>query len=211
MFNLDNPFWNTVSKLCDLVILNLLFVACCIPVITIGSSITALYVVMRKKIRNEGSSVVKEFFKAFKDNFKQATIIWLILLPLGLLTIYEMYLMTWVELSSLAIIKYVFFSFLIVWILIVSYVFPVAGRFDNSIIGTFKNALLMSIYHLFPWSILIVGVNLLPWFLIFSASGLKLIYIQVMCWIGFTIGAGINSFIFEKIFQKYIDAKEESN
>ena len=42
MFNLDNPFWNTVSKLCDLVILNLLFVACCIPGITIGSSITAL-------------------------------------------------------------------------------------------------------------------------------------------------------------------------
>ena len=43
LFDMDNPFWRFMSLVADLIILNLLFVLCSIPIITIGASTTALY------------------------------------------------------------------------------------------------------------------------------------------------------------------------
>lgn len=201
MFNLENPVWSAIGKLCDLVILNILFVVSCIPLFTIGASTTALYTVVRKIIHDEGSGVIKEFFKAFRSNFKHASLIWLILLPVGLLTLYEMYWMTLIKVSTLFILKYVFLILFIVWTMLVSYVFPVLGYFGNSVKWTLKSALIMCFYYLLPWTILIVALNALPWILFLVLSEQRLLLIQIMFWVGFAAIAGINSFAFDRISQ----------
>ena len=83
-FNLmDNVITRALSKICDMICLNVLWVICSIPIVTIGASTTALYTVMLKMVRNEEGYIFRGFFKAFKENFKQSTIIWLIVAALG--------------------------------------------------------------------------------------------------------------------------------
>ena len=65
-----------------------------------------MYTVLWKMAKDEGGTVVAEFFKAWKKNFKQATILWMILLPIGLLTVFEMYLLSKVETLGLSVLKY---------------------------------------------------------------------------------------------------------
>ena len=72
-FNYDNPVWRFIGKLGDLVLLNLLWLVCCIPVFTAGAATTAVYYVTLKLVRDEDDSTIKSFFRSFIQNFKQAT------------------------------------------------------------------------------------------------------------------------------------------
>ena len=84
IFNYDNPVWRFIGKLGDLIILNILWIVCSIPVFTAGASTTAVYYVTLKLVRDEDDSTIRSFFRSFKSNFKQATAIWLILLAAGI-------------------------------------------------------------------------------------------------------------------------------
>ena len=83
-FSSESPLFSKLNTLADLVLLNLLTILCSLPVVTAGASITALYYTMYK-LRNQEAKLYRAFFKAFKENFKQATIIWLVLLVIGAL------------------------------------------------------------------------------------------------------------------------------
>ena len=76
----DSPVMDFISTVADLIILNLLFVICSIPIVTFGAAYSAKYYVAMKKIRGEETGTVVPFFKAFKRNFKQSTIVWIIML-----------------------------------------------------------------------------------------------------------------------------------
>ena len=75
-FDLDNPFIQFLNRLTDVVILNVICLICCIPIVTIGTSITALHYVTMKMARNEEGYIVRDFFKSFRENFRQSAIIW---------------------------------------------------------------------------------------------------------------------------------------
>ena len=93
LFSLDNPFWRSLNTVADMLILNLLYVACCLPVITVGAATSALYAVsMKLASKDEDIYVTRSFFRAFVSNFKQATLIWLIFLGIGAFLLYDLYL-----------------------------------------------------------------------------------------------------------------------
>ena len=69
IFNLDSPFVQFMSRVADLMWLNILFLLCCIPIFTVGASTTAMYYVTLKMVRNEDSYITKSFIKSFKQNF----------------------------------------------------------------------------------------------------------------------------------------------
>ena len=118
LFNLDSPIMRFLSKVCDLMILNVMCIICCLPIVTAGASITALYTITMKMVRGEESYIFKGFLKAFKENFKQSTIIWLIMAVLG------------------------------IFVFVLSYIFPYTARFANNIKNIFKNSLLIAILNL---------------------------------------------------------------
>ena len=74
-FNMDSPVMNFLGRVADLVWLNILYIICCLPIFTIGAATSALYYVTMKMVADEEGYITKSFFKSFKDNFKQATII----------------------------------------------------------------------------------------------------------------------------------------
>ncbi len=84
-FNMDNKFFTFMSRVADLIILNILCIVCCIPIVTIGPSISAMFYVTMKMVRNEESYIVRGFFKSFKQNLKQGIVINLIMLAAGVL------------------------------------------------------------------------------------------------------------------------------
>ena len=84
-FNIDNPFFRFLSQMADLMILNFLFILCSLPFFTAGASLCALFYVLFKMRENEEGYIARSFFKAFKENFKKGTVIWLIMLLLGLI------------------------------------------------------------------------------------------------------------------------------
>ena len=79
-FQLDSPLMNFLNRMADLMWLNILTMVCCIPIFTAGSAITALHYMALKIVRNEECYITRGYFKSFKENFKQATAIWMIIL-----------------------------------------------------------------------------------------------------------------------------------
>lgn len=84
IFKFDSPVMQFLGKVADYIILNVLWLICCIPIITIGAATTAKYYVGMKLTKDEEVSIIKPFFKSFKENFKQATILWVILFVINI-------------------------------------------------------------------------------------------------------------------------------
>ena len=91
IFDYDNPVWRFIGKFFDIMVLNILWTVCSIPIVTMGASTTAVYYVMLKLVRDEEGPTVKSFFRSWRENFKQATAIWLLLLAAGALIAFDLY------------------------------------------------------------------------------------------------------------------------
>ena len=191
LFNYDSPFWSFMSRLADLIILNLLWIVFCIPVVTIGASTTAMYRVTLNMVRGEGSGVVRMFWDAFRLNLKQAVLIFLILLIPVLLVFYEFWM--WLGL--------VFCWPSLILALVLAYVYPLLAQFDNSIKNTLKNACLLAIGSL-PYSLVMAALNLLPVALFLFAT--SFFFRTAIFWvlIGGALVAFANSWLLRKVFKK---------
>ena len=150
-FNMDNKFFTFMSRVADLIILNLLCIVCCIPVVTIGPSIAAMFYVTLKMVRNEESYIVRGFFKSFKQNLKQGIVINLIMLAAALLLYFDISICRSTPGTIGKVLMVLFMMILVVYLMIFLYIYPVLAKFYNTIKNTFTNAFLMSIRHL-PYS-----------------------------------------------------------
>lgn len=211
IFNMDNKFFTFMGRVADLILLNIIFLLSCIPIVTIGASITAMYYVTLKMARNEDSYIFRSFVKSFKQNFKQSTIIWLILLAVGALLFVDFNIME--QAGSEGVFKAVYlglYLLLLFFGMVFAYIFPLLSRFDNTVKNTFLNALKMAIAH-FPYTVLILVITYVPMFLTLN-YGVVLVY-GAFVWIaaGFAVTSFLNAKIFTKIFARYIPAPEEVN
>ncbi|MDE7404958.1 MAG: YesL family protein, partial [Lachnospiraceae bacterium] len=148
LFDLDSPLFSGLNKLADLIYLNILTMICCIPIITIGASMTALNYVALKIVRNEEGYITRAFFKSFKQNFKQATVIWLILLLIAGVLAGDVFIFSYSTLTFPTWMRTMLAVVAFVLVFTMMHVFPVLARFDNSIRQTFKNSLYMGILSL---------------------------------------------------------------
>ena len=162
LFNMDNKFFAFMGKVADLCILNLLCLICCIPIVTAGASMTALYYVTMKMVRNEESYLFRSFFKSFKQNFKQATIIHIIMLASAIILYMDLSIVRNMDGTISKVLSFVFAAFAFIYGIILLYIYPVLAKFYNTIKNTFSNAFLMSVRHL-PYTFLMVVISLCPW------------------------------------------------
>lgn len=203
-FSMDNKFFSFMSKVADICILNVLCVICCIPVITAGASITAMYYVTLKMVRNEEAYIVRSFFKSFKENFRQATIINLIMLVAGVILYLDMKVSGAMPGSSGQIFHVIFMAFAILYFVLFLYIYPILARFYNTVKNTFRNALFMAVRHL-PYTVLMVLVAVCPVFLLYIKSyQIQSTLFVLFLVMGFGAIAYINSFFLAKIFDNYM-------
>lgn len=196
IFTTDNMVIRILNRIGDILILHFLWLLCSLPIVTIGASTTALYYTAMKAVKYEDGYVARRFFKSFKENFRQSTIIWLIMLFAGFLC--GWYLSYSIEthnsvLTMFSTILTCVYSFILI------YVFPLQSKFDNKITVTIRNAFLLSVKN-FPWTLLmIVALGLMG---LFSYFYTIVLFIVVIC------GAGVygylTAFIFNRVFLPYL-------
>ncbi len=208
-FNLDSPLMRFLSRMADLMILNLIFLATCLPIVTIGASWTALYYVTLKMVRNEESYIVRGYFKSFKQNFKQATIMWLIALVFLILLFLDYRILSLSEGKGINFMTIGITVVSLVGAMELTYAFPVLAKFYNTIKNTFLNAFLMAVRHL-PQTIVMLAIPIAA--AIFSiSSGIVFAY-AILAWImiGFALVAYCNSWFLVRIFDRYIPKEEDA-
>lgn len=204
----DNVVMRALSRLCDFMLLNILWVICSIPLFTIGASTTALYTVMLKVVKNEEGYIVKGFIAAFKENFKKSTIIWLILAAIGIVIGVDSRLALGMQSTMRTIFQSAFIIFGLVWLCVVIYVFPLTARYENTIKNTIKNALILSVAKL-PYTILMVVITAGPVILTFLDVRTLLIGIALWIVIGVSLVTWLNSFLLRKAFEIFHQEDKE--
>ena len=213
-FNMDNKFFTFMSRVADLMILNLITIACCVPIVTIGPALTALFYMTMKMMRNEESYIVRGYFKSFKENLKQGIIINLIMLAAGLLLFMDFRIAQGMEGNMSRVMYFLLAFILLIYLMIFVYVYPVLAKFYNTIRNTFVNAFLMSVRHL-PYTLLMILVTVLPFVLFFTGSAqIQSIELGLSMLLGISGIAFINSWFLVRIFDNYIpkeSAEEEDS
>lgn len=207
IFSMDSPIFRALGKLADLTILNIVFLICCLPIVTIGASLTALNYVTLKMAEGEEGYIVKSFFKAFRQNFVQSTLMWLILLAVGIVFGLDFYIVNGSSDMVMKVCRAALFFAVLIYLMVFTYLFALQARFVNRIPATFRNALLMSIAE-FPRTlimmVLIVGSGILTFLTV------QTLYYGILVWIlfGFSLIAYCNGFFLKKIFAKYSPQEE---
>lgn len=204
LFEYDNKFFEVLGKITDIIILNLLCIISCLPIITIGASVTSTYFVALQMVRDEETYIIREFIKRFKENFIFSTKVWSIILIIGLVLSFDFYISRLILNEYMRItLQFILTIVSIIFVFLLTYVFPIISKFENTIKNTMINSILISIQHL-PKTIFMIFINLSPIILTLILSnywGHILFFYTVM---GFASITYINSIFFNKIFEKYI-------
>ncbi len=198
MFKWDSPFTKFLVRIADLLILNVIVTVFSIPIFTFGASFTGLHYVMLRMVRKEEGYLFQDFLKSFKQNFKQATLIWLIFLACIIVFVMDATVMKEIEFSNTVYIVLLVAAVLVAFIFM--YAFPILAKFDNTVKNTLKNAFLMSIHQL-PKSVLMLVCYLIPFLIYwFLPQVLPIAFLM-----GFSLPVMLSAMLYNKFFQKLED------
>lgn len=161
-------------KIADACILNALWFITSLPIFTLGASTTALYRVTLNIVDEKDGNISQQYFRAFKENFRQATQIWLILLPLGMFLGLDGYILAHLRRSgnqSFDVICTLGLALIIVaaivYVMVFLYVFPLVASVKNTNIAMIKNSFFIAIRYLFC-TILLAAIHFAMFFLVVS-------------------------------------------
>lgn len=181
-----------------------MFILCCLPVVTLGAGLSALYYTMLRSLREDGDiKPVKTFWKGFKGNFRQATIVWLALLILAAVIYLEIF---WCGQFSgpVSVFKYGLYAVGLALAVLASCLFPVISAFQGTISQMLKN----SVGFAFSAPAVILGLlalNVVPMAWTFLTNAYLPLYAFLWCTIGFSGIAMLCSKLLLPVFQPYLD------
>lgn len=202
LFNMDNPLFSILSKVCDMLFISIAYIFLCLPIITIGPATTALYYAVVKVIRRERGYVFREFFKSFKLNFKRAAIMGVLLTVIFVILGFDLvyaYGLTAPDSTKGSILMGVFIGITFLAVSFSIYVFPILSRFDMTIKQLMKAAIFMSMRHI-HFTLLMIIVNALA--VVITYFFFAFIFIAPATVIL------VNSLMMELIFKKYMPESE---
>lgn len=201
-FGTDGYLQNVFVKVRDLAILNLCFVAGCIPVVTIGAALTALYSVNLRMVRGEEGSVFADYRKAFRENFRQGTKIWLLLLALAGLFAVDFWALNQLSGAFCFVLKILLGVLCFVVLAAAQYVFAYAARFSDPMGVVLKNALIISGTHLLH-TVSLLCMNFVALFVSFYSMPVFLRAIYIWLVLGFSTLNYLRSFLLRRVFSRY--------
>lgn len=184
-FSLDSPFICFMENVADFFILNLLTVVCSIPLVTIGAALTAHHRVMQDKVLDWDQPIMKTYFRAFAENFVQATVFWLMtavviaLFAVDIFVIHVYFDEGWAQMTYmlLAVLGFIAFG-------IACYAFPLIARYENTMKEHFRNSFILALGNL-PRTLLLVLLAGIPVFV--AVVSIELFFNTVFIWLVFGI------------------------
>lgn len=205
IFHPDSKLIRLMTRLTNLVCLNLLWIIGCIPVITAGAATTAMYAVLFDYLTDREDAVFKPFLRAFRDNFRQATPLWLMhLLVAAALGAGVFYMTLGVE----TWVKVIFGAAVFVYAAAASYCYPLFARYHTTRKAALFNSFFLTFRHLLS-SLCVVALNALPFGLILTVPAI--FWQTILAWtlIGFSLCACFNAKILLGIFRQHENQEEK--
>ena len=151
LFKFDGPIMEAITLAVYLFVLDVLCLLLSIPIVTAGAAFTAKYYVTMKMVRKESPGVFKPYFKAFKENFKQSTLIWLFQLVLMALLLIDWNWMYEKGFENVTTLYLVLTAFLTAVVLCATIsIFPLIARFKLTFMQAIKTALTFALIHFIP-------------------------------------------------------------
>ena len=200
LFNPDGPLFSLGEQLFDIMAASVLWVICCVPIVTIIPATSALYYVAVKQVRKNSGSLLNNFFGSFRGSLRigiPMTCIVLIYATVTVATIWELNGMT--ENGSLGTVgiylSYAVKALLLPLLLVLPYLAPVISRFSIGIGVLLKLSIVLSLrffWRTFMLLALIAGSAILLWFVPFFIFALP------------GICAVVCSFLIEPALRKYM-------
>lgn len=197
IFDMDGKLMGYLRVFANLLWLNILTVICSLPIITIGASFTAMHTVLFQIRKNDEDRITRNFFKAFKENLMQSTIIWMIYLIYygGLLFNFNLIANQVLILPNLII--WVLFFLLIVTTISLVWVFILQSHYRNSIFATVKNSFIIAIANLGS-TIVMLLLFIAPFVLLLFMGNLE----PIVLFLGFAVPGYLQTFIYSGVFDK---------
>ena len=204
LFDYDGPLISAVNRFASLMWLGILTILFCIPVVTAGASITAMYyTVFRMRDRDQGY-VFGNFWHSFRKNFLQSTWLWLCMLA-GFCVLYGDFVILTKSIYTFPVLYHVLTGLVaFVFVMTAAFVFPLQARFENTWKQVLKNSFLMGMFYL-PKTMLMVFLHLVPYLILYIYP---VSYPAVLV-LGLSLPAYCNAALFLHIFQTYAPEEAE--
>lgn len=200
LFNPENSFWEFMTNMTNVLFVGLIWLICCLPIVTIGASTTALYSYTLKLAESTDGYVLKSFFKAFKDNFIKSTVLWILMLLGGGFLAIDAYICLRMGTTFSKFLFFLIVAIGILYLIICIYIFPVLAFFQVNVKEAIKNAFIMGVGSL-PLTILIIIIFMIGGFITYTVPYLV-----------FALGsfaAYVSSFCYLSVFKKYVNTVEK--
>lgn len=203
LFNPENRFWSFMEKITDVFFLGILWFLFSLPVVTMGAASTSLYQFTLKQADNEEGYVWKSFWGAFRRNFRQATILWLIVLAAGGFLAADMW--ACMNITVPGTVRVVCFGVLLclslMYALTVLYIFPILSRFHLPVKTILSHSFIMAMGNLY------VSVTVLVIYVVF---GVLSYYITILFPVFMSLAAFFSSYFFRNVFGRYQEETREA-
>jgi len=205
LLNNDSILGRFFEKAGDIIILNLLFILCSIPIVTAGISATSMYYAFLHKRRYPDTSVTRDFFHSFRQNLKQSTLSWIAFLAAVFIFATDIRMFAPDGIMPVIPLYYLFIVVLVISVLTALYIFPVIAAFKNTLKKLWIYSFFMAARNL-PATFVIAAVSILPLYVSLTfpdpAVFMVLLFIWIVC--GFGLTAWLNTFLFYRIFRPYL-------
>lgn len=204
LFDLDNPILRFLSRLVDLVVLNAIFIISCIPVVTIGAALTALYYVCINDWDPQNARIFEKYIRSFKQNFKQSTIIWLLMLLAGVIIGTDAWfsITQWQStgngLYRVGIV--ICMIGLLAYLSIFTFIWPLLAKFENTTGKMIQNAFSMAVAHL-PKTVIAWCIAGVAGYCVYEYMVMKAMLFALV----FSVVAYLQSILFRTAFQPYLE------
>lgn len=203
MLDLDGPLVRALSDLNTLVILNILTALFCIPVITAGASVAAMHYVIMEMFENRGDGAAREFWKRFKENLRNATPVWLILLAAAVFIYVDCRIIMGGQMGLPRAMLVPLYIGAFIEASIAVYAFPLTARFVYSTGATFKNSAILAVAN-FPRTMLMVLYHVIMPYLLFNVSRLLPLFFLV----GISLPAYFSALLYMPVIRKMVGEPE---
>lgn len=207
-FSLDSPLIKILDRVGKLIILNLLFLLCSLPVVTAGAAFTALHFVCQRMVRDEEGYTIRDFFRSFRMNFRQSTVIWLFILLILLLVGADIALIPRTEVTYPTFVHLILRADAVIVLVIGLFAFPLQARFENTLGATLKNAIILAI-GAFPRTLAMFAVMALPFVIAWGIRPL----IPIVMILGFSSAVYACAALYAPVFRRLepLPEMEEEN
>lgn len=213
LFDLDGPLFQAMNTLTNLVVLNILFCICCIPVITIGAASTALHGCVQELLdEKKEKGLIQRYFGKFRKEFGHSTLIWLFcLIVFGILFLYQK-VVSVIDGALGQSYQILFYIICIIFLFGFQYLFPMQARYGKQVGFTMKYAWLISAAAL-PWSLAaVISTGVLIYVSFFMNPDIFSTTVYLWLVVGFGVLAYITNIFYLKAFDKFapiLDGREE--